>query len=65
MLLYQELQTVLKTFKFRAASIAVIALKGAFLAELVYENIGLRAIGDVDLLVKKEDLEKVQQGVPS
>ena len=30
----------------------VSCFKNAFLAELVYENIGLRAIGDVDLLVK-------------
>jgi hypothetical protein len=61
MLFYQELQTVLKTFKFRAAGIDVIVLKGAFLAELVYRNIGLRAIGDIDLLVKKEDLGKVKR----
>ena len=59
MLLYNELQTVLKTFN--AAGIDVIVLKGAFLAELVYENIGRRAMGDIDLLVKKEDLEKVKQ----
>jgi hypothetical protein len=59
MLLYQELRTVLKAFN--VANIDVIVLKGAFLAELVYENIGLRAIGDIDLLVKREDLEKVKQ----
>ena len=61
MRLYNELQTVLKAFNFKAAGIDVIVLKGAFLAELVYENIGLRAIGDVDLLVKKEDLGKVKR----
>jgi phosphoglycolate phosphatase-like HAD superfamily hydrolase len=59
MLLYQELHTVLKAFK--AAGIDAIVLKGAFLAEIVYENIGLRAIGDIDLLVKKDDLGKVKQ----
>ena len=59
MLLYQELQTVLMAFN--ASGIDVIVLKGAILAEVVYENIGLRAIGDIDLLVKKEDLGKVKQ----
>jgi hypothetical protein len=44
----------LKAFKSRAAGIAVIVLKGTFLAEVDYENIGLRTIGDIDLLVKKE-----------
>jgi hypothetical protein len=41
MLMYHELQTVLKTFKFGVAGIAVIVLKGAFLAEVVYGNSGL------------------------
>ena len=44
MLLYQELQTVLKRFNFKAAGIDVIVLKGAFLAEIVYETIGRLAI---------------------
>jgi hypothetical protein len=54
MLLYNELSNVLKAFT--DAGIDVIVLKGAFLAEAVYKNIGLRAIGDVDVLVKKGDL---------
>lgn len=54
MLLYNELSKVLKAFT--DAGIDVIVLKGAFLAEAVYKNVGLRAIGDVDVLVKKGDL---------
>lgn len=38
------------------AGIPVIALKGVLLAETLYDNPGLRAIGDLDLLVHFEDL---------
>ena len=44
----------------RANGIPVIPLKGAALAELVYGHIGLRTMGDVDLLVHKEDLGRVE-----
>ena len=43
----------------RHASIPVIVLKGAHLAELVYGNIALRPMGDVDVLVHKDDLIRV------
>ena len=59
MLLYDELSKVLKAFK--DAGVNVIVLKGAFLAETVYKNIGLRPMGDVDLVIKKEDLQKVKK----
>lgn len=52
--IYNELSKVLKAFT--DAGIDVIVLKGAVLAETVYKNVGLRVIGDVDLLVKKGDL---------
>ncbi len=35
----------------------VILLKGMILAELVYNNLALRQMADVDLLVKREDLK--------
>ncbi len=38
----------------------VIALKGSHLAEKVYGNIALRTMGDVDLLVREEDLETIE-----
>ncbi len=56
MLLYDELNKILKVFN--KAGIDVIVLKGAFLAEEIYKNIGLRPMGDIDLLVKEKDLQK-------
>ena len=57
--LYQRLGELLRLLQ--AKSIAVLVLKGAYLAEAVYDNIGLRTMGDVDLLVKKEDLLRVEE----
>ena len=54
MLLYHELSNILKAFK--AEGIDVIVLKGAFLAEVIYKNIGLRPMKDIDLLIREEDL---------
>lgn len=54
MRLYRELAGVVAAFN--RQGIASILLKGGHLAEHVYENIALRGMGDVDLLVKKEDL---------
>ena len=58
MRLYHKLGKVLEVL--RHEDIPVIALKGAHLAGLVYGNIALRPMGDVDLLVHKEDLHKVE-----
>jgi hypothetical protein len=55
-LIYHELGKVLKALK--AADVPVILLKGACLAEVVYDNIALREMGDVDILVKEEDILK-------
>ena len=44
---------------FQEAGIPCIVLKGIALAELVYPSIGMRGMSDVDILVKKEDLFKV------
>jgi hypothetical protein len=52
--LYRELAAVLSAFQ--QGAIPVIVLKGAHLAKLVYGNIALRPMGDLDLLVKKSDL---------
>jgi hypothetical protein len=56
---YDELSKIL--IAFNDVGIDVIVLKGAFLAETVYKNIGLRAFCDVDLLIKKGDLQKVKK----
>lgn len=38
--------------------IPVIALKGIYLSEWLYQDIGLRQFSDIDILVKREDGEK-------
>ncbi len=55
--LYDNLHKVLKIL--RSDSIPVIVLKGAHLAELVYDNPALRFMGDLDLLLKKDDLMRI------
>jgi hypothetical protein len=57
--LYHELGQILK--QLGTESISVVVLKGGHLAELVYENIGLRPMDDVDLLVHKHDLAKTEE----
>lgn len=54
MLFYAELRTILDAF--RLAGLDVIVLKGAALAGIVYADIGLRPMVDIDLLVKEEEL---------
>jgi hypothetical protein len=58
MRLYHELGKVLGPL--RHANIPVIVLKGAHLAQLVYGNIALRPMGDVDILVHKDDVMRVE-----
>lgn len=59
MLLYDELNKILTAFK--KANIDTIVLKGAFLAEEIYKNIGLRPMSDIDLLIKEEDIQKAKK----
>ncbi|MFQ5963290.1 MAG: nucleotidyltransferase family protein [Candidatus Scalinduaceae bacterium] len=56
MYIYGELKRILDVF--REEEIEVIVLKGASLAETVYGNVGLRCMNDIDLLVKKEVLDR-------
>ena len=58
-LYYNALGKVLKVLK--NIGIEVIVLKGAALAETVYRDIGLRPMGDVDILVKGTDLFAVDK----
>ncbi len=55
-LLLQALERILKAFQ--EAGIEVIVLKGAALAQTVYEDIGLRPMNDLDLLVRPKSLRK-------
>ncbi len=57
-LLYDELSKILMAFQ--KAGIDTIVLKGAFLAEEIYKNIGLRPMSDIDLLIKEKDLQKTK-----
>lgn len=47
------------------ARVPVIILKGAYLAEAVYGNIALRVMGDIDLLVRRQDLAKAAPALES
>jgi hypothetical protein len=58
MLLYADLAGALRALNH--AGIPVIVLKGAALAETVYPNIGHRAMGDADLLVRPEDRDRAR-----
>jgi hypothetical protein len=54
--LYRELGEVLRTL--RDVAIPVIVLKGAHLAQVVYGDIAMRPMRDIDLLVRKQDLSR-------
>lgn len=56
---YHELTKVFKAFQ--DADISVIVLKGVVLAELIYRNIALRPMSDVDLTVKTEDTRRMDR----
>jgi hypothetical protein len=56
--LYGELADILGAL--RVEGIPVIVLKGAYLAETVYEDRGLRSMRDLDLLVRKCDLSHAE-----
>lgn len=57
LMLYDHLSKVLNVL--RRDRIPVIVLKGAHLAELVYGHRALRLMGDLDLLLKKDALMRV------
>lgn len=55
-LLYSEFRRVAASL--REEKIDALAMKGAALAELVYQDIGARSMSDIDLLIKKMDLAR-------
>jgi len=59
MMLYGALHEVVQ--EFNKEGITVIALKGIFLSEHLYLDIGLRLMSDIDLLVKEKDGERCLQ----
>ncbi len=60
-MLYMELNKVLPTLQ--AQAIPAITLKGLHLAGTVYKNIAYRPILDIDLLVRKENLDQVEKAM--
>jgi len=56
---YYELRNALQNLE--NSGIPFILLKGAYLNEIVYRDIGLRGMEDADILFKKEDLKKGQE----
>ena len=57
-LLHRTLPTVLRHL--RSKDIPVIVLKGSFLGEVVYGDVALRPMVDIDLLVPKAELTRAQ-----
>ena len=57
--MFKELERILEALE--KAGIPVIVLKGAALATTVYPEIGLRPMGDLDLLVPKDKINKANQ----
>jgi len=56
--LYKELKKISKVFE--KEKIDFIALKGMYLAKNIYKDIGLRPMGDIDLLYQKKDITKIR-----
>ncbi len=61
LILYQELQKIILSFKEK--KIKFILLKGIDLAKRIYSDIGLRSMTDIDILIKKEDLPKIEEAL--
>ena len=57
--IYREINIVLLSFN--KENLKIIPLKGIFLAENVYKNIALRPMTDVDILIKKDGLPKIDK----
>ncbi|MCM8787752.1 MAG: nucleotidyltransferase family protein [Candidatus Omnitrophica bacterium] len=55
----KEIKRLFKFFNLR--NIKVIGLKGLFLSIYLYDDIDLRPTTDIDLLIKKEDLKKINK----
>ena len=53
--LYSELNVILS--EFNRAQIPVIVLKGAYLAEVFYDDISLRQMSDIDILIRMQDMD--------
>ncbi|MCC6181324.1 MAG: nucleotidyltransferase family protein, partial [Bacteroidia bacterium] len=57
--IYKDLAEISEVFS--KAGIQFILLKGSHLAKFVYQDPGMRPMGDIDILVKKDDLQKAEE----
>jgi hypothetical protein len=53
MVLYQKLHTILS--RLQSHAIDVIPIKGIYLAQVIYQDIGLRPMSDIDLLIHAQN----------
>ncbi len=58
-IIYHEFDKIIDLFKVN--NIEVIALKGIALAEIIYGDIALRPMSDIDLLTHESDLSKIME----
>jgi len=58
-IIFEDLRAIIRTLELHG--IDAIILKGACLAETVYEDIALRPMHDIDILIRKEDLCVAQE----
>jgi hypothetical protein len=58
-LMYRELERILRAME--EAGIEAIVLKGAALAAKVYEDIGLRPMNDIDILLPRQSIKEAEQ----
>jgi hypothetical protein len=56
---YEELKIILE--KFKNANMNSLVLKGAILAQSIYEDNGLRMFSDIDILINRKDMETFHQ----
>jgi len=60
-IIFAELEKIVDTLG--EHSIPVVLLKGAAITRMIYKDIGLRPMSDIDILVKKEDLYQAVQAI--
>lgn len=56
---FKELAKIIRAFN--KLGIRVIILKGSHLAQFIYQDIGMRQMADIDILINKEYIQKVEE----
>ena len=60
-LIYLEFKNIVGVFKEK--DIDIMAMKGIALAEPIYQDIGVRGMSDIDLLIRKEDIKRANDAL--